>query len=391
LLDGKSRKEAAGQLGWSEGTLSGRLARAKELLGARLRRRGVALTALGLAAALAEVASAKVPASLALATVKTATSLAGRDGTGTVSIQVFALMEEVMKAMLVSKLKAVAGVLLVLAGLGFGAAFACQYGPPSASAPRQPDSDARTVETPEKAPKAKAADYIIEPPDVLLVKYASADGADPVKIDGQRLVRPDGTIGLGQLGSVVVTGRTLTEAHDAIARHLARRLDGFESKKLTVELFASNSKVFYVITRSTDGTSAVYRLPASGNQTVLDAILAANVSLIGLGQRRISLHCISDDGKSGDVRPVNWEAITLRGDTTTNYSLQPGDRLHIESPPPKESDGNGVKIGVTDALQKQDAILRALRNTRSPEDQQRLIEELELNTRRALETGAWKK
>ncbi len=241
-----------------------------------------------------------------------------------------------------SKLKAVAGVLVLVVGIGLGAAaVAWQYGPARAAGPAGADADGKHVAAPEKKAEAEAKPraYVIEPPDVLLVKYAPADGADPVKIDGQRLVRPDGTIGLGQLGSVVVAGRTLEEGRDAIAEHLARRLDGFDRKKLTVVVVAYNSKVFYVITEGADGGDQVYRFPATGGETVLDAIVGAQVTLIGLGQKRVSVQRISDDGKSSQLLPVDWEAITQGGNTATNYELRPGDRVHIKNPAPKKVEG----------------------------------------------------
>src|SRR5262249_30642157 len=74
-LEGKTRKEAARQVGVPEGTVAGRLARARAMLAKRLSQRGVALTGGALAAVLShKVASAGVPTSVVEATI-TAASL----------------------------------------------------------------------------------------------------------------------------------------------------------------------------------------------------------------------------------------------------------------------------------------------------------------------------
>jgi RNA polymerase sigma factor (sigma-70 family) len=108
-LEGKAHKEVATQLGWPEGTLASRLSRGRKMLAARLSRRGVVLSAAMLST---EMASACVPTSLVLSTVRAAC-------TGAVSVNVYALKEGVLMGMLLNKLKAVllVGVVALAGGM----------------------------------------------------------------------------------------------------------------------------------------------------------------------------------------------------------------------------------------------------------------------------------
>jgi RNA polymerase sigma factor (sigma-70 family) len=121
-LECRTRKEAARQLAVPEGTVAGRLARARAMLAKRLVRRGVSLSGGALAAVLAQnVASAGLPGSVVSTTISAASGFAaGQAAAGPVSVKVAALAEGVLRAMMMSKLKAVVAIVLLLGFLVTG-------------------------------------------------------------------------------------------------------------------------------------------------------------------------------------------------------------------------------------------------------------------------------
>jgi RNA polymerase sigma factor (sigma-70 family) len=142
-LQGRSKGEAARELGWKEGTVSGRLAEARERLRSRLARRGVALSAGLTAAALARgSASATVPAALAGVAKAAVMGRVAADGAR-------ALAEGVLRAMFVNKLKALAGLILfvVVCTAGTGLAARRPDAPPPA-----PGIDPPPIEGSDPAP-----------------------------------------------------------------------------------------------------------------------------------------------------------------------------------------------------------------------------------------------
>jgi RNA polymerase sigma factor (sigma-70 family) len=136
-LEGRSRKEAASELGWKAGTVSSRIAQARLRLQQRLARRGVALSAALCAVAIGEgTTSAAVPPALAGATARAAAQFAAGQGGGAVAAHVLALSEKVVQAMMFPRWKVTALVVLVLALAGLGAALV--WGRTPADTPAEP-------------------------------------------------------------------------------------------------------------------------------------------------------------------------------------------------------------------------------------------------------------
>jgi RNA polymerase sigma factor (sigma-70 family) len=121
-LEGKSHERVAEEIGCKTGAVTMRLKRARDLLHERLTRRGLVLSTGLLTALLTRTAEGAVPAALVSATVRHALIDGAAPATGAAIIpeRISTLVEGVMKAMLLARLKIAAAVLCVVAVLGLG-------------------------------------------------------------------------------------------------------------------------------------------------------------------------------------------------------------------------------------------------------------------------------
>ncbi len=144
-LQGLSRHDAATHLQLSAGTLSSRLARGRAILGDRLKRRGVALSAVLLA--ISQAATASVPQPLVARTCEMA---AGRAICANINV----LTHGVLQAMVVSKLLKCVTAAAIVAGVGLGLGMrgfveeARAEKPAAADKPVKPEANANAAEKP---------------------------------------------------------------------------------------------------------------------------------------------------------------------------------------------------------------------------------------------------
>jgi RNA polymerase sigma factor (sigma-70 family) len=147
-LEGRTNEEAARLLACPIGTVFTRLAWARERLRVRLARRGIgppaALVAAGLSAG---TALADVPAELARATAAAAVTFAGEPiGAAALSHSATSLAEGVLRAMFMTRVKQLAGLVLMFVLLGAGAgllAYQPAPEPVTVPAPKAPADGAK--------------------------------------------------------------------------------------------------------------------------------------------------------------------------------------------------------------------------------------------------------
>ncbi len=179
----------------------------------------------------------------------------------------------------------------------------------------------KSVSDAELAIRDHLRQYLRDP--VVSVSLAAVAGRE--QISGEHLVGPDGTVTLGSYGNVSVVGQTVADAKRAIEMHLSQFL---EDPEVSVDVFAYNSKVYYIIMQGAGLGDGVYRLPVTGNETVLDAISHIN-GLEEVSSKKIWIARPTHEPGRTHTLPVSWEAITAQGSHDTNYQILPGDRVFV--------------------------------------------------------------
>jgi protein involved in polysaccharide export with SLBB domain len=225
------------------------------------------------------------------------------------------------------------GIRLVCCGLFAALLIGCSaFGLQSPTATRSGNQLTKTAKALREAAPVPAAlprelnksllpTYVVEPGDGLLVLPAEFDS--PLRLPGDQTVLLDGTIDLGKYGRPLVAGKTLA----AIESDLKTWIENQEKDAgaVTVRLVNRASKVYYVLGE----VNAPGAFPVAGRETVLDAIVAAGGLNSRASQTRIILSRPTGPCDCRFVLPVCYRNIVQLGDTSTNYQIQPGDRIFV--------------------------------------------------------------
>ncbi len=184
------------------------------------------------------------------------------------------------------------------------------------------DRSPRRAQLPRELDQGVMPAHYLQPGDVLLIEPVEFDSDVRLPADQQVLV--DGSIDLGGFGRLVVAGLTLEMAENLIERTIVD--SGRDLTSVNVRLLEPVHRYYVLGEVNSPGS-----YPLVGHETVLDGILAGGGLTSAAAPCKILLARPTSPTSCRITLPVCYREITQLGDTTTNYQLQPGDRIFVAS------------------------------------------------------------
>ena len=191
--------------------------------------------------------------------------------------------------------------------------------------------------------------HALQPGDSVLIEPVNLER--DLRLPADQIVLADGTVDLGPYGRIVVAGRNLEQAESLIEQQIAFQIQQQASAckqyanddiqaSLSREPLPEDCDAIAINVRLLEPVHQFYVLgevnapgayPLTGSETVLDAILTAGGLTASANPCQILLARPTDPCECRVTLPVCYRQIVQMGNTTTNYQLQPGDRVFVAS------------------------------------------------------------
>nr|WP_146536882.1 SLBB domain-containing protein [Rubripirellula reticaptiva] len=211
------------------------------------------------------------------------------------------------------------------------------------------DASKIPVWLPRENAKSVLPPHALEPGDSLLIEPVSLER--DLRLPADQVVLADGTVDLGPYGRVIVAGRDLEQAESLIEQQIAYQLrqqrdsckelaSEEDRKAIDAPALPDDCDAIAVNVRMLEPVHRFYVLgevnapgsyPLAGFETVLDGIVAAGGLTSSSNPCKILLARPTDPCGGRITLPVCYREIVQLGNTSSNYQLQPGDRIFVSS------------------------------------------------------------
>lgn len=183
------------------------------------------------------------------------------------------------------------------------------------------DASPQVARLPRELEKTVLPGLYLQPGDAVVLEVV--DYTSEVRLPSDQQILPDGSLDLGKYGRLIVAGLTPEQAEQLIEERL---VDAGEEETEQVNVRVLEPQLVYYVLGEVSSPGSY---PLVGSETVLDAIVTAGGMTADASPCDVLLARPTHPGSCRVTLPICYRQITQLGDTSTNYQIQPGDRIYV--------------------------------------------------------------